>query len=67
MRAFPVQVDARPAEELTDAELLELQKLKDAGATLHYMSALADIGVSEVKATCCDLLLSQVERPAAAF
>ena len=53
------KVDARPAEELTDNELTELQKLKDAGATLHYMSALADIGVSEVKSACCDLLLAQ--------
>ena len=27
----------------------ELQKLKDAGATLHYMSALADIGAGVVR------------------
>jgi len=53
------KVDVRRPEDLRPDETRLLQKMRDEGARLVYMSTLAEIGLVEVKNTACDLLLAQ--------
>ena len=53
------KVDVRRPEDLTAEEQTLIGSLRDAGATVLFMSTLAEEGIAQVKSTCCDLLLSQ--------
>jgi len=53
------KVDVRRPEDLTPPEASLLEKLKEAGATIVYMSTLAEEGLNDVKTACCDSLLAQ--------
>ncbi len=53
------KIDARAESDLRPDERQLLDSLRDAGATVAFMSTLAQDGISRVKTTACDLLLAQ--------
>ena len=54
------KVDVRTPEQLSPAEQAQLQKLRDSGAKVVFMSTLQESGLLDVKNAACDLLLAQV-------
>ena len=53
------KTDARDPSTLTPEEEALLQRMRDAGATIVYMSTFTEEGIKDVKQTACDLLLAQ--------
>ncbi|KAL1524146.1 hypothetical protein AB1Y20_019055 [Prymnesium parvum] len=53
------KVDVRKPEELRPDEVRQLEKLRESGAKVVFMSTLAEIGLTDVKNAACDLLLAQ--------